>query len=140
MDDFQFLSLCGKPQNSHEEISSVRGVDPGCAKYQVRGARIANRLFAREFRSSVRVEWIWWICLNVGSFFRAVEDIVGREVNEHGTDLSRFPSKQSRCFGIDGERIRLIGFRCVNRSIGGRVDNQLWLCVPHDLTNFFGIK
>src|ERR1700720_3647443 len=116
MDDFQFFSLCGKTQYCQEEISSVHGVDPGRPKYQVGGARIANRLFACEFCSAVRVEWIWWICLDVRSLLRAVEDIVGREVKEHGTDLFRFPSKQSRCFGIDGERIRLIGFRCVNRS------------------------
>jgi hypothetical protein len=59
-DDLQFLSFGGETQYCQQEISSVRGVDPGCGKYQVRGARIANRLFAREFRSAVRVEWIWF--------------------------------------------------------------------------------
>ncbi len=137
MDDFQFFPFGGETQYCQEEIPSVRGIDPRRAKYHVGGARIANRLFAGKFGSAVCVNWIWRICLDIGSLLRAVEDIVGREVNEYGTDLFRFHSKQSRCFGVDCERIGLVGFRCVNRSIGGRVDNQLGLCIPHDLANFF---
>src|SRR5713226_9864967 len=71
-DDLQFFAFGGKAQDCQEEISSVRGIDPGCAKYQVGGAGIANRLFASEFGSAVRVEWIWWIALDIGSLLRAV--------------------------------------------------------------------
>src|SRR5258708_22476034 len=64
------------------------------------------------------------IVLGVGAGLRAVEDVIGREVDERSADLAAGTGERGRAVTIDRESRVTLRFRLIDRGIGAGVDDD----------------
>ncbi len=97
-DDAQLGSLQTQLEHCADEVVTVRGIDPGDAQDQMRGARRANGLFAGEFRAAIGVEGVCCVRFAPGARAGAVENIVGRIMHQRRTASKCFfgPTRPAR--------------------------------------------
>ena len=108
-----------------DEIRAERAVDPGRA--QDRHARIGrgDRAFAGEFRAAIGADRRRGIVLAIGAVERAVEDIIGRELDERNASAAPPPRATAPAPSrIDRHRELGLGFGLVDGGIGGGVDDR----------------
>ena len=124
-DDADLLARLGKPQHGADEIRAEGAMDPGGAQdHAVLRARRDQKL-ALEFRSAIGACRAGRVVLAIGPIEPPVEDIIGREMNEGNAKPRRRLGDMAGAVRIDAHRQIRLGFRLVDRRIGGGVDDRV---------------
>lgn len=123
-DDADFLALAHEADHGFDEIVAVGGVDPGGADDEGFFAKDpADGLFAGEFGCAVDVQGVGFIFGGVGAALLAVEDEIGREVDQAAGGFLGGDGEVFGAMGVDGHGDIRFGFGLVHGGVGGGVDD-----------------
>ena len=109
-----------------DEVRTVHAEEPRRAEDDVL-PRDARGLFAEELRAAVRRERRGHIVDFVRRPFRAVEDKVGRDLDEQRAGLVRRIGEELDRGSVDRSRQMLVRFRVVDFRVRGAVDDDVRL-------------
>ena len=85
---------------------------------------LGDRRITRGLAGAVGRERVDRVVLGVGGRLRAVEDIVGRKMDERRADLAAGVGERGRSVAIDGEGDLALCFGLIDRGIGAGVDDD----------------
>jgi hypothetical protein len=132
VNDLQPVALSRQPQHRLDEVAPVRAHHPGGAQDGVTPVGGPNGLLAAFLAGAVDAKGSNRIILAVGPVRRAVEHIVGRDMDQRDVAPRRLGRKDCRCQCVQPPGRRHIRFGLVHGCIGGRVDHRgVGLCVQH---------
>src|SRR5438874_1434898 len=97
----QLIALASEPLDGKQEILAAQTVHPARAQYQIRAAARRHCLLAFQLAASVDAQRIGGRGLFVGRGSSAVENIVGRIVDEQSTAAFCFGGKYAWRLRID---------------------------------------
>ena len=83
-----------------------------------------NRLLSGELAAAVGVEGIGAVLLDIRGILRSVEDVIGRIVDEQGSDPFRLFGQDGDRGGIDGVGGVRLAFRAVDGCISRGIDEH----------------
>jgi hypothetical protein len=116
-DDLQGIALGGQTQHGLGEIGAVRAKHPARAKDQViRPARLQG-LLTCQLGLAINALRVGRISFHVSAGFVAVENVVGRVMNDQRAKTRRFLAEHARRDGVDRLRQCRLGFSPVHRRI-----------------------
>jgi hypothetical protein len=121
----QAVALAGEAQHGFQKVLPVGTVDPRRSEDQRLGRGGQHRLLARALGPAVGALRVRRIVFRVGGGFRAVEDIVRRDVQERCPSLRGDPGKPRRAVPIDGTGAHPVALRRIDRCVGGRIDDRI---------------
>ena len=137
-DDPQHRALSGEAQHRLDEIVPVRAVDPGGAQDNVLAQRLAHGALAGLLARAVNPQRIDRIVLSVGAALGAVEDIIGRDMDQRNAGFAARRRDIGRSDAIGGPSGIGLALGAVHRRIGGGVDDDVRAdvgdCREHRLT------
>ena len=87
VDDAKLVALGAEPEHGLDEIGAERTIDPGCAQDQVLAVARADGALAGFLAARIGALRIDLVLLVVGNAGRAVEHIVGGDVDERQVRL-----------------------------------------------------
>src|SRR5450830_1910586 len=123
--DAQLVLLTGKAQDGADEVVSGAAVQPGETQDEMVRVGLPGRLLAQQFCPAVDGEGTRGSLLVVGRGRRAVEDIIGGEVHDTGTDTLCRLGHVAGTQDVDTVRRILVGLSPVHGGIGCTVDYDL---------------
>ncbi len=97
-------------------------------------------LLALGFRAPIRTEWVHGGIGRIRAGRVPVENKIGGQVNEAGTDSMRSAGQVLRTACIHLPGVCLIGFRQVDGRIGRRIDDDVGLLQLHAGPHLFSIR
>ncbi|MCY1373074.1 hypothetical protein D9M69_603240 [compost metagenome] len=103
----------------------MRRIDPAGPEHQGAAAGVPDRLLARELGGAVDVAGVGGVGFRVGLPRCAVEDIVGRIMDEQGIRGSGMAGEGGDRQSVYLGRLRLLGFGQVHRGVGRGVDDRI---------------
>jgi hypothetical protein len=125
-DDFQLVALFRQTQHGLGEVGAARGVDPAGAEDEV--ARAAgDGLFAFELGLAIDAERAGGVGLFPRRRAAAVEDVVGRVVDEPGAELLGFVGEDAGGERVDRAHEFGFGLGLVDGGVRGGVDDDVGL-------------
>ena len=133
------ISLASEAQHGEQEVAAVRSVNPTGAKDEEFAPSALDGLLAGELAGAVNVERTGLVIFYPRTIFSAVENIVGGIVDEQSIALERLFSKDARRLRIDREGEIVFELGTIDCSIGGRVQNDIWLGATDEGTSLLGI-
>jgi len=135
----QFFALRTKTQNREKEILATGCINPRHPENEVGHLGLANGQFPGKFGLAVGVERVWGVGLYVRFAFRAIENVIGRVVDQNRTDLMGFVGKNSGSRCVDGVGDGGFGFCLIDDGVGCSIDDQLRTDVTNDAANLLDI-
>ena len=108
------------------EVLAAFGINPGGSHDQGFSARASYRQFAFELGAAVNTERVRLVvgCIWLAGF--AIENEIGRDMNETGAIVHGRFGEPPDANGIDQFGGRRIAFRSIHRGIGCRVEDHVW--------------
>src|SRR6478609_7481928 len=105
-------------------IVAIDAINPGCAQDRVLRMRRAHTPLAFLLAMAVCPERCHRIVLGVGVAFRAVEDVIGRDMQERDIQFRSGLREMPRCERIDCVGSLGFALRLVDGGIGGTIDDR----------------
>ncbi len=102
-------------------------------------AGLEHELFAGAFRFAVRADRFGRVVFDVRRALFAIKNVVGAEMNEFCVLVRTDFSQDTRCFGIDRERLIGFGFAKIDIGKGSRVDQNIKIKLRNIPLNFIGL-
>jgi hypothetical protein len=116
--DHRNLGALGpEPEHRPDEVIARRPVEPGAAD----NPAVADQPLALEFRTAVGRDRSRLVRLEVGLALGAVEDVVGREVDDGRPELNNVVGSGN----IDSRGLIGLGLGTVDVGPGGRVEDEI---------------
>ena len=112
-------------QHRANEIRAERAIDPGGAQNDVVFAALGDEPFADELGAAVSPDRAGRIILPIGPSERAVEHVVGREMQKRNAEPRGGLRHMTRPFAVDPNGDGLLRFRLVDCRIGCGVDHNV---------------
>src|SRR5450830_847117 len=136
--DAQLVLLTGKAQDRADEVVPGASIQPGEAQDEMVRVGLPGRLLAQQFCPAIDGEGGRGSLLVVGLGRRAIEDIIGGEVDDAGTDALCRLGHVAGTQDVDAVRRILFGLSPVHSGIGCTVDDDLGVgllyCFPQSGT------
>ncbi len=130
--DAQHLTLCPHPQHGLDEVLAMRGKDPGRAQDHRLPARLGHPPFAQKLRCAIGTQGCDRIILAPGPGARAVEDIVGGDMQERQPPRRRRTGHRAGRLAIHQIGRCPVGFGLIDGGVGGGVDNEVRIGRGHN--------
>lgn len=138
-DDAEFVSTGGKAQNGFDEIFAVCAEDPARAENEVVRPAGGEGFFACELGFAIDAERIRGVLFVVGGWFCAVEDIVGRVVDDESAEFRCLLAEDSGGIAIDSARQIRLGLGFIDCRVGTGAEDHIWLGGAHGGADRVGI-
>ena len=125
-DDADLVARLGETQHRLDEVVAEGAVDPGRAQDGVVVRCRCDSPLAGELARAIGRDRAGRIVLAIGPVERAVEDVVGRELDHGGAERGRGPCRLAGGLAIDAHGKLRLAFSMVHGRIGGCVDDDVW--------------
>ena len=121
--DGDLVALRAEREHRVDEVAAAGAEQPRRAHDRVRGVGRATRALARELRRAVDAERADGVGLEPRLALGAVEDVVGRDVDDQRADLAAAAGDVARARAVDRLGGRAVGLRAVDVGVGRAVDD-----------------
>lgn len=112
-----------QPQHRSNEVAAIGAVKPRASEHGRQRMRGQNSSFTGELRGAVDIQRRGNVTFVIRIRFRAVEHIVGREMDEWNVHLPRDICQRRRAIAVDAEHLRCFRFGLIDRRVSGRIDD-----------------
>ena len=123
-DDTELVSVGSETEDGFDEVFPVRADDPACAENEVVSTTGCEGFFAFELGFAIDSKRIRGVLFAVGGGFCAIEDIVGRIVDNESAELGGFFAEDAGSGGIDGTRQIRLGLGFINRRVSASAEDH----------------
>ena len=124
VDDGKFIALARKPHDGLDEIVTERAVEPGGADDQMIGRGGANLLLADQLAPPVGAGRSGRVVLAIGALADAIEDIIGRDVDDRNTALAGDAGQGAGGIAVEPHREVGLVLGLVDVGKSGRIDDH----------------
>src|SRR5438309_3333810 len=123
-DNSQLVALGSEPSHRGQEVLAAKSVDPAGTQYQTWSPGSGDRALSAKLAATVSVDGTGNGLLVVRCRRFAVENVVGRVVNQDRAGAFGFLGENAGSAGIDRVSLAGLAFRAIDRGIGAGVDDE----------------
>src|SRR5256885_3782868 len=123
-DNSQLVTLGGKPSHRRQKVLAAKSVDPAGTQYQTCPPGGGDRALSAKLAAAGGVDGMGDRMLVVRCRCFAVENVVGRVVNQDRAGVFGFLGKNAGSPGIDRVSLASLAFPAIDPRLGGGVDDQ----------------
>ena len=138
-DDTQAVAIGGQLEHGLGEVAAMGADDPAGTQDQVARVGGLQCQFPVALGQAVDALRVGGIVFDVGALLGAVEDVVGRVVDDEGTEPGGFFAENARRDGVDRGSAFLIALGLVDSRVGRRIDDDIRADVANQLANGFRV-
>ena len=138
--DAQLLALARQPQDGQQEILAAARIDPARPEDQAGPTCRLDGSLASELARPVYARRIRRVRLQVRLRLGAVEDVIGRIVDEQRTEPLRFLREHAGRDTVHRHGEFRLGFRLVHRRVGARIHDHVGPHLPHLATDRIRVR
>ena len=139
-DDVQAVPLRREAEDRLHEVLPDRAEDPARPEGEVLRAARREGFLSVPLRGPVDAHGGGAVTFLVGCELRAVEDVVGRVVDDAGSEAARGLAQDSGSDRVDGAGTIRLGFGPVDRGVGRRVDDDPGAGLLDDAADRDGVR
>src|SRR5690349_7529070 len=110
----------------------MRAVDPCRTQDDVFRQSFPNGTVSRLLPAAVNPKRVYRIVLAIRALFAAVEHVIGRDVDERNAGRLAAGRQMGRSGGVDRPGAVRLAFGAIDRSVRGRIDDDIGPLLPQD--------